>query len=65
MKSLFFIFCIYFLLLTFQTTTAEEQTVSIPFGAFDPSFDTPGVKKFKDTMLKISGLRAIADSIGS
>ncbi len=41
MKSLFFIFCIYFLLLTFQNTVAEEQTVSIPFGAFNPELNTP------------------------
>ena len=37
MKSLFFIFCIYFLLLTFQTTIAEEQTVSIPDYPHDSS----------------------------
>jgi len=41
MKLSFFIFCIYFLLLTFQNTVAEEQTVSIPFGAYNPELNTP------------------------
>ena len=53
MKSLFFIFCIYFLLLTFQTTIAEEQTVSIPFGAFDPSFDTPVENWYEPPVISI------------
>ena len=41
MRSLVFIFCTYFLLLTFQNTVAEEQTVSIPFGAYNPELNTP------------------------
>ena len=53
MKSLLFIFCIYFLLLTFQTTIAEEQTVSIPFGAFDPSFDTPVENWYEPPVISI------------
>ena len=52
MKPLFFIFCIYFLLLTFQTTTAE-QTVLIPFGAFDPSFDTPVENWYEPPVISI------------
>jgi len=53
MKSLFFIFCIYFLLLTFQNTVAEEQTVSIPFGAFDPTFDTPVENWYEPPVISI------------
>ena len=53
MKSLFFIFCIYFLLLTFQTTIAEEQTVSIPFGAHDPTFDTPVENWYEPPVISI------------
>jgi len=53
MKSLFFIFCIYFLLLTFQTTIAEEQTVLIPFGAYDPTFDTPVENWYEPPVISI------------
>jgi len=53
MRSLFFIFCICFLLLTFQNTVAEEQTVSIPFGAFDPTFDTPVENWYEPPVISI------------
>jgi len=54
MKSLFFIFCIYFLLLTFQNTVAEEQTVSIPFGAYNPKLDTPAEVWYSPSVITVN-----------
>jgi len=54
MKSLFFIFCIYFLLLTFQNTIAEEQTVSIPFGAYNPKLDTPAEVWYSPSVITVN-----------
>ena len=41
LKFVIFIFSIYFLVFSLDDASSEEQTVLIPFGAFDPSFDTP------------------------
>jgi len=41
LKFVIFIFSIYFLVFSLDDAFSEEQTVLIPFGAFDPSFDTP------------------------
>lgn len=41
LKFVIFIFSIYFLIFSLDDAFSEEQTVLIPFGAFDPSFDTP------------------------
>jgi len=53
LKFVIFIFLFYFLVFSLDDTFSEEQTVLIPFGAFDPSFDTPTDNWYEPPVISI------------
>jgi len=53
LKFVIFIFSFYFLVFSLDDTFSEEQTVLIPFGAFDPSFDTPADNWYEPPVISI------------
>lgn len=53
-KLLILIFSIYFLVFSLDYAFSEEQTVIIPFGAYDPSFDTPAENWYEPPVISIN-----------